>query len=51
MLSAVVVNQDTRKPGTGFYELAWELGKDLSDEAAFWESEIEKVYETNWPDD
>ena len=51
MLSAVVVNQETNRPGSGFYELAWELGKDLSDEVAFWESEVEKVYETDWPDD
>lgn len=50
MLSAVAVNQETEKPGSGFYELAWELGKDLTDADAFYKSELEQVYETDWPE-
>ena len=50
MLSAVVVNRETGRPGSGFYLLAWDLGKTVSDEVDFWESEREKVYETDWPD-
>jgi len=50
MLSAVAVNRDTEKPGSGFYELAWELGKDLTDADAFYKSELEQVYETDWPE-
>ena len=50
MLSAVVVNRETERPGSGFYLLAWDLGKTVSDEVDFWQSEREKVYETDWPD-
>ncbi len=50
MLSAVAVNQETKKPGIGFYELAWDLGKDLTDENAFYKSELKQVYETDWPE-
>jgi len=50
MLSAVVVRTDTKKPGPGFFVLARELiNRDLSsqdDENAFWEQELEKVYNT-----
>ena len=49
MLSAVVVNRDTDEPGSGFYQLAWELDKDLTDAKAFYESELEQVYATDWP--
>jgi len=50
MLSAVVVNKTTKKPGPGFSHLARELGKlDSSSpdaENGFWETELQKVYNT-----
>lgn len=47
MLSAVAVNQ-RGKPGPGFYDLAWKLGK-LGDPSQrghenFWQEELRRVY-------
>ena len=45
MLSALVVHKDGDSlPGTGFFELARELGHDISDKEKFWIREVEKVY-------
>lgn len=46
LLSAVVVNADTRSPGDGFYRLAAELGRTASadPDIEFWVAEREAVY-------
>ena len=45
MLSVVVVHKDgDRKPGSGFFKLARELGRETSDEVAFWIEELTKVH-------
>ena len=46
MLSAVVVNKDTKRPGKGFFKYALELGREASDEEAFWVGEMRKVRES-----
>ena len=50
MLSAIVVRTDTGHPGSGFSELARELGKlkpsSSDDEKMFWKQEIENVYKS-----
>ena len=47
MLSAVVVNADTRSPGGGFYRLAFEVGRAASPnpDVAFWAAELKALYE------
>lgn len=45
MLSAVVIRKDRKKPGTGFFDLAQDLGREYSDEREFWEEELESVYD------
>ena len=47
MLSAVVVNADSRNPGDGFYRLASEIGRAASPnpDVAIWATELEAVYE------
>ena len=45
MLSALVVHRvGDMEPGTGFYELAEELGYDTSDRLKFWTDELKKVH-------
>ena len=44
LLSAVVVRADTGLPGTGFFTLAAERGRDVSDRQAAWEREVAAVY-------
>ena len=47
MLTALVVNKGEGEPGDGFYELAEELGFDVSDavkESLVWPSELHKVW-------
>lgn len=46
MLTALVVLDDTKIPGTGFFDLAREYGR-LTDqgEVGFWYEECERVYE------
>ena len=44
MLSALVVTQDERKPGLGFFELAKKLGFKPRNHLAFWSKEVERVY-------
>ena len=47
MLSAVVVNADTGRPGDGFYRLACEIGRAAKSEPddAIWMAELEAAYE------
>jgi len=49
MLSALVINKGTEKPGEGFFKLARHLGKLKSvsekDEKPFWEQELQAVYD------
>jgi hypothetical protein len=48
MLSAVVVHKnDDDLPGEGFFKLARELGRDTSDQLAFYVAELNLVYESN----
>jgi hypothetical protein len=44
LLTAVVVRQDTVRPGRGFFRMAARQGRDVSDPAACWERECERVY-------
>lgn len=45
MLSVVVVHkQGDKKPGAGFFKLAAELGRDLSDTDICWINELQLVY-------
>jgi hypothetical protein len=53
MLSALVVDQNTKRPGPGFYECAIHLGKlpcDATEEEKerFWRLELNQVYRTAW---
>ncbi len=53
MLSALVVNQEDKMPGKGFFNLAVELGKlpiGASDQEkkAFWKAELARVYASEW---
>jgi len=53
MLSALVINQQEKMPGKGFFELAISLGKlrfgaSDSEKKAFWKSELTEVYSTTW---
>lgn len=43
MLSAIVVNKDTRMPGEGFAALAARLGRKVVDERTFWIEELASV--------
>jgi hypothetical protein len=43
MLSALVVNQDTRKPGDGFGKLARHLGLVVDYDDEFWLAEVDQV--------
>lgn len=47
MLTVVVVHKrGDQKPGPGFYEMARQLGRDISDPEAFWIAEFEAVRHT-----
>lgn len=43
MLSAIVVNEDTGRPGSGFAKLARHLGFMVEEEDTFWRTELEAV--------
>jgi hypothetical protein len=43
MISALVVRQDDGMPGQGFFDLAKELGRDVSDRIRCWDEEIKLV--------
>ncbi len=44
MLSAVVVRKEDGLPGQGFFDLAKDLGRSVTDQDAFWINEVRKVY-------
>jgi hypothetical protein len=45
MLSVIVVHKEgDRKPGGGFYELAVELGRDVTDRDRMWIDELNRVF-------
>jgi hypothetical protein len=45
MISALVVHKDPpQDPGRGFFNLAKDLGRDISDPVAFWSDELKRVY-------
>ena len=44
MRSSLVLSKETSEPGTGFFALAEQLGKDVSDPMKFWVTEMNKVY-------
>lgn len=48
LLSSVVVREDTKSPGEGFFKLARQLGKlePNQDKATFWQNELQDVYNT-----
>ncbi len=53
MLSALVVRQDTGKPGPGFFEMATKLGRlpanaSEQERDEFWKREVNAVFATNW---
>jgi hypothetical protein len=43
LLTAVVVRADTGRPGAGWFRLAAERGRDVSDEDAAWRAERERL--------
>ena len=43
MLSALVVNTDTQRPGAGFAKLAAQLGRKIDDPDVFWREELSRV--------
>lgn len=46
MLGSVVVRRDSGLPGGGYFRFAADaLGRDVSDPAAFWRSEVERVWD------
>ena len=51
MLSALVIRAKQKTPGSGFYELAAELGKDIGatdeEKNKFWEKELNNVYDSH----
>ena len=44
MLSALVVVKEENIPGSGFFELAKQLGYDTKDHDTFWAEEVNRVY-------
>lgn len=44
MISALVVNLDTQRPGKGFFNLARELHCNVVDEDTFWSNELNRIY-------
>jgi len=47
MLSALVVQKDTGRPGDGFWSLHAELFPSTS-HAGFWEAECERIWAFDW---
>lgn len=45
MLASLVVRKDTGMPGDGFFGHADRLGRDAAQRRAFWEHEVERVYD------
>ncbi len=44
MISVLVVHMKDYRPGTGFFNLAKVLGRDISDLDKFWTEELSRVY-------
>jgi len=44
MITAIVVHKDDHRPGVGFFTLAAELGRDVSDPDKCWLQEMERVF-------
>jgi len=44
MITAIVVHKHDQRPGTGFFTLAAELGRDISDPDKCWSQEVERVF-------
>jgi methyl coenzyme M reductase subunit C len=44
MLASLVVRADSGLPGDGYFRHAARLGRDVSDPAAYWRSEVERIY-------
>ncbi len=44
MLATLVVRADSGLPGDGYFRHAERLGRDVSDPAAYWQSEAERVW-------
>jgi hypothetical protein len=44
LISALVVHKDDERPGNGFFTLAKELRRDISDREKCWVAELECVY-------
>ena len=44
MISALVVHKEGGRPGRGFFTLAKELGRDISDSEKCWSGELNRVY-------
>ena len=51
MLSALVVTQEEKRPGPGFFVLAKKLGYDIRDKEAFWTGMVKRLHETTWDTD
>lgn len=47
LLTAVVVRESNGLPGGGFFRLAEERGRDVSDRVAAWSAELERVHAAN----
>jgi hypothetical protein len=45
MLSAIVVHLADGQPGNGFFDLAGQLGRNISDRLACWVGEVNRLYE------
>jgi hypothetical protein len=48
MLTAMVVLHDSQRPGSGFFVLARDLGRDVRDPDACWVAELNRLAEV-WP--
>lgn len=44
LISALVVHKEDEHPGNGFFTLAKELGRDVSDREKCWIAEVDHVY-------
>jgi hypothetical protein len=43
LISALVVHKDDERPGQGFWDMARELDRDVTDRERCWSEEVEKV--------
>lgn len=44
MLASLVTRRDTGLPGDGYFAFAEALGRDVTDQRAFWEAEVERIH-------